>query len=254
MDEFDRGEKPRRSAFKRKSEKKTVRRTIERAPHQDLRGGRVSGLEPQAKHQNRYNLYIDNHFALGLSAIVALNIRVGQELATEEVAAIARAEQLEQAHEYALRRLETRPRSEQEIVRALAGKKFPQEVVTQVVTRLRDANLLSDREFAKFWVENREGFKPRSARALKYELRQKGVPSDEIARAVRNLDEEESALRAARPKAERWKGLEAAEFKTKLSAFLARRGFDYQVTRSAVAKLWKEMQGEGLSDEEDQSM
>ncbi len=254
MDEFDRNDRPRRSTFKRKSMKKTVRRATERAPHQDLRGGRVSGLEPQAKHPNRYNLYIDNHFALGLSAIVALNIRVGQELAPEDVQGLAKAEQLEQAHEYALRRLETRPRSEQEIARALAGKKFPEEVVTQVVTRLRDANLLSDRDFAKFWVENREGFKPRSARALKYELRQKGVPNDEIKRAVKNLDEEERALRAARPKAERWKGLDAAEFKTKLSAFLARRGFDYQVTRSAVSKLWNEMQGEEPLDDEYESM
>ncbi len=122
MAEYEREDyKPRRSSFKKKYPKKTVRKEADRAPHQDLRGGRVSGIEPQARHQNRYNLYIDNHFALGLSDIVAINIRTGQELTAEEMAALARAEQLEQAHEFALRRLETRPRSEQEIARALAG-------------------------------------------------------------------------------------------------------------------------------------
>ncbi len=208
----------------------------------------MTGLEPQVKHPNRYNLYIDNRFALGLAAVVALTVKVGQELTSEQLAALEQAEQLEQAHEYALRRLESRPRSEQEIRRALAGKKFSEEIAEQVIQRLREARLLSDREFAKFWVENREGFKPRSARALQYELRQKGVPSEEIARAVKKLDQDDSAYRAARPKAERWKDLDAQEFQTKLSGFLARRGFDYQVTRSTVARLWKEFHEQELED------
>ena len=221
----------------------------DRTARVDLNGGRVTGVEPQARHPNRYNLYIDDHFALGLSALVAVRVRVGQELSAQQVQALALEEQAEAAHEYALRRLETRPRSEQEIRRALAGKKFSEEIVDRVIGRLAEAGLLSDRDFAKFWVENREGFKPRSARALRYELRQKGVPPDEIARVLKHVDEQDSAYRAARPRAERWKGLAAEEFKAKLSGFLARRGFDYQVTRSTVARLWKELQGEEMGDE-----
>jgi regulatory protein len=109
---------------------------------------------------------------------------------------------------------------------------------------------LSDRDFARFWVENREGFKPRSARALKFELRQKGVPAEEIERALKKVDEPDSAYRAARPKAERWKNLEAREFRDKLSGFLARRGFDYATTRDTVAKIWKELQGEDSTPDE----
>ncbi len=215
-----------------------------------LRGGRVTGLEPQVKHPERLNLYLDNHFALGLSAYVALTVHVGQELTLEQVVALAQAEQIEQAREMALRRIETRPRSEDEIRRYLIGKKFTNEIIDPVINRLKEAQLLNDRDFASFWVENREGFKPRSARALKYELRQKGVPQTEIARAVGKLDEKDSAYRAARPKAERWKQLDAQEFRTKLSGFLARRGFDYQVTRDTVTRIWKELQGSELNDEE----
>ncbi|MGB8644264.1 MAG: regulatory protein RecX [Anaerolineae bacterium] len=248
-DDYESSPRPRRKGHEVK--KAWSRQSPEKAPALNLRGGQVTGLEPQAKHPNRYNLFIDNHFALGLSALVALKVRTGQELTAEQVEALAAAEQLERAHEYALRKLESRPRSENEIRRALAGKKYASEIVEQVVRRLQEARLLSDREFAKFWVENREGFKPRSARALKYELRQKGVPPDEITRAVKHLDEDESAYRAARPKAERWKTLDAEAFKRKVSGFLARRGFDYQVTRSTVARLWKEIQGEELSETDD---
>src|SRR5512142_1135762 len=93
------------------------------SPTLPRRGGRVTGLEPQVKHPERLNLYVDNHFALGLSVYVALNIRVGQELTGEELEALARAEQIEQAREMALRRIETRPRSEGEIRRYLISKK-----------------------------------------------------------------------------------------------------------------------------------
>ncbi len=223
--------------------------------HTDLPpgSGRVTALEPQAKHPNRFNLYLDNRFAMGLSAYVALRVHVGQEVTPEQLEELVRAEQIEQAREMALRRLEVRARSEDEIRRHLVGKKFTKEIIDEVIARLKEARLLSDREFAQFWVENREGFKPRSARALKYELRQKGVPPEEIARAVGKLDEKESAYRAARPKAERWKQLDAQEFNTKLGGFLARRGFDYQTTRETVARIWKELKGTESNDEEPSS-
>jgi regulatory protein len=219
-----------------------------------LSAGRVTALEPQAKHPNRFNVYVEDHFALGLSAYVAARLRVGQELSTKELEELAQAEQLEEAHERALGRLEARPRSEAEIRRYLLGKEYSSEIIDQVIDRLRSAGLLGDREFAKFWVENRQVFRPRSARALKYELRQKGVPPEEIARSVKKLDEADSAYRAARPRAERLRRLDAQEFRAKLSGFLARRGFDYQVTRDTVSRIWKEIKGQDSSDEESEEI
>jgi regulatory protein len=218
------------------------------------RGGRVTSLEPQVKHPDRFNLYIDDHFAIGLSAYVAARVRVGQELSLQELEELARVEELEDAYNRALGRLEARPRSEAEIRRYLSGRKYRIDVVNQVVDRLKAARLLSDREFARFWVENREVFRPRSARALKYELRQKGVPMEEIARVVSKLDEADSAYRAARPKADRWKSLDAQQFREKLSGFLARRGFGYQVTRDTVTRIWKELKGQDWSSEESEEI
>jgi len=77
--------------------------------------GRITGVEPQARHGNRFNLYIDNQFALGLSAVVVARLRVGQTLTDEELATLAHAEAYETAHEQALRFLEPRPRSTAEV-------------------------------------------------------------------------------------------------------------------------------------------
>lgn len=225
-------------------------RATPRAPVQNLTPGRVTGIEPQVKHPNRLNLYIDDHFAMGLSVYAAAGVRTGEELSRADLEKLARAEELERAREAALRFLEVRPRSEQELRRQLVKKKYSEDIITQVITRLSDVQLVDDKDFARYWVENREGFRPRSKRALQYELRQKGVASDEIARAVGQVDERDSAYRAAHAKALRWKDLDAQTFREKLSGFLARRGFDYGVTRETVNRLWQEMNGQERLEQE----
>ncbi|MCC7164932.1 MAG: regulatory protein RecX [Anaerolineae bacterium] len=239
--------KPLKRKFKTAEE-----RAADRAARVNLTPGRVTAVEPQVKRPNRYSLYIDDHFAMGLSAYVAAGVRVGQELARADLDKLYSAEQLEQARDKALSFLAVRPRSEQELRRRLAQKKYSEEIITQVIARLGDVELVNDRDFAKFWVENREGFKPRSKRALQYELRQKGVSNEEIARAVKKVDEGESAYRAAYSKALRYKELDAKTFREKLSGFLARRGFDYTVTRKTVDRLWQQVNETEQNSDQDQ--
>ncbi len=226
-------------------------RAAQVAPTQNLTPGLVTAIEPQVKRPNRLNLYIDDHFALGLSVYAAAGVRVGQELTRADLEKLADAEALEQAREAALRLLEIRPRSAQELRSRLRQKKYRDEIIDRVIARLSEVELVDDQDFAKYWVENREGFKPRSKRALQYELRQKGVAADDIARAVKKVDERASAYRAARARALRWKDLDARAFREKLSGFLARRGFDYGVTRETTQRLWQEVNGadQALSDE-----
>jgi regulatory protein len=100
--------------------------------------------------------------------------------------------------------------------------------------------LIDDVAFAKYWVENREQFKPRAARALRFELKRKGLANTDIAEAVGEIDESESAYRAAQARAPRWSGLERREFLDKLTAFLVRRGFGYAVAKDAAKRAWDE--------------
>jgi regulatory protein len=202
--------------------------------------GLVTAIEPQARHANRYNLYVDNRFALGLSAIVAARLHVGQSLSDDDLAALERAEALENAHEKALRFLEPRPRSRAEVKQHLVKHKIAAEVIEPVIARLTDAGLLDDAAFAKYWVENREAFRPRAPRALRFELRQKGLADAAIAEALSAVDEGESAYRAGAARAQRWRNLEQREFLNKVSAFLVRRGFSYEIAKNTAKRLWDE--------------
>jgi regulatory protein len=205
---------------------------------------RITAIEPQARHAHRFNLYIDDQFAMGLSAIVAAKLRVGQALTDAEIGALEREESFERAHEQALRFLEPRPRSAAEVRQQLRKKKVAEDVIDQVIARLTEAGLLDDAAFAQYWVENREQFRPRAARALRYELKRKGLSDAAIQEAVGDIDESESAYRAGAARAPRWRALERREFMEKLVAFLARRGFAYEVAKDAAKRLWDEMRSE----------
>ncbi len=202
--------------------------------------GRITAIEPQARHANRFNLYLDDQFALGLSALVAAPLRVGQTLSDAELTALEREEAYETAHEQALRFLEPRPRSSSELKQQLRKKKVVAAVIDQVIARLTEAGLLDDAAFAKYWVENRETFRPRAGRALRFELKRKGLSDTAIKEAVGTIDESESAYRAGAARAQRWSGLERREFMEKLGAFLVRRGFSYSVAKDAAKRLWDE--------------
>ena len=86
---------------------------------------------------------------------------------------------------------------------------------------------------------------------MRQELRQKGIDRPQIDAAVEDLDEEEGALEAARPRAARLAALPPEEFRRKLSEFLLRRGFAYDVVRETVSRLWRELHDEGLVDDDD---
>lgn len=203
----------------------------------DPMAGTITALRLQKRNKDRVNVYLDGRFAFGLAAIAAANLRVGQTLSDEEIARLQEKDDVERAYEHALNFLSYRPRSEAEVRRNLREKSTEDEVTEAVIERLTRAGLLDDHEFARYWIENRREFSPRGVRALRYELRQKGVPDSVIAEALAGLDDEASARQAAESAARRLAHLEPADFCRRLEAYLMRRGFSYAVIEPLVKEM-----------------
>ena len=134
--------------------------------------------------------------------------------------------------------LARRQRSIRETENHLRRSGYPTAVVGAVVQRLRERRYLDDAEFARQWVADRERFRPRSGRALRCELRQKGVDSGEIEQALSGLDEAASARAALRGRLTRWRGLARQDFKEKIFGFLGRRGFSCEIAEAAFETAW----------------
>jgi regulatory protein len=210
--------------------------------------GTITKLRFQKRNKNRVNVYIDGQFAFGLAAIEAAHLRVGQTLSDDGVARLQKQDEVERAYERALNFLSYRPRSEAEVRRNLRKKDVEDEAVEMVIERLERADLLDDREFARYWVENRMRFKPRGTRALRHELWEKGVADSIVAEALEGLDEESAARRVAKARVRRLARLEPRDFRRKLSAYLKRRGFPYAVIKPTVEEMLETARCEASSD------
>jgi regulatory protein len=140
----------------------------------------------------------------------------------------------------ASRYLSYRPRSVFEVKKRLRRTGFDQPTIESVLQELRRNGALDDLAFARFWKDNRESFSPRSGMLLSRELRAKGVAAGVVNEVVTEVDEEDSAYRAAQKRAGRLGHADFTDFQSHLTSFLRRRGFTYEVAERAVRRLWDE--------------
>ncbi len=204
---------------------------------------KITAIETQKNNPKRVNLYLDGEFAFGLDRFVAAWLTVGQSLDEEKIAKLQAEESQEKAYQQSMLFLSYRARSETEVRKNLEKHEIPSTVIEQTLQRLREERLVNDGQFAQAWVANRSEFRPRSRRALTVELRQKGLTEADIRFATEAVDEESLAYAAAQKRVHRLDGLEWPEFRKKLSEFLARRGFGYDVIAPTVKRLWAERAG-----------
>ena len=202
----------------------------------------VTRLEPQKKNPQRLNVYLDGEFAFGIARAAAPWLAEGDQLSQQKAQDLKRGDLTESAYQRALNFLSYRGRSEREIRQNLTKHQVPEEIIIEVLDKLRQSSLVDDHEFARNWIENRIQFKPRGKRALASELYQKGIPQEIIDEELRELDENLLALQCARKKAPKFQQLDQESFQQKMSGYLQRRGFPYHITRETVQEIWQEIQ------------
>lgn len=204
----------------------------------------ITALEVQKKNKERVNVYLDGEYAFSLSLIEAARLRKGQPLAEAEINALQGQDEIGKAVDRAARFLAYRPRSEQEIRRNLSEKGVAPEVIEAAVERLGSMGYLDDAAFARYWVQNRNEFKPLSPKALRYELRQKGVPADIIDETLESLEAGDLAYRAALGRVNKLRRSDKKFFRQKLATFLQQRGFSYTTIHEVVERLIEELEAQ----------
>jgi regulatory protein len=156
----------------------------------------------------------------------------------------------------AARFLEVRPRSVDEVRRRLRDAGYRLDLVVTAIERLTDLGMLDDEAFARAWVESRDRARPRGERALRSELRRKGVVDSIVTDVLGerdagldggdaglgggeapagSADETAAAALLARRGGAAARVADPRKRRAKAYALLARNGFDPDVAGRAVA-------------------
>ncbi len=207
----------------------------------------INALRQDERRPGRYHLHLDDGRMLTLGETVVVSERLSAGLALDEgaITRLLEAEEERTLIDRAARYLAARPRSRAEVRRRLLrpapGKPAPAaEAIERALDRMERWGYLDDASFAAYWTEQRDRFSPRSASAVRQELRQRGVDAETAAASALPEDDEERAVAAGRKRLRALASADQRDFALRMSGYLQRRGFSYGVTRAAVRRLWDE--------------
>ena len=202
--------------------------------------GLITALENQTRNRNRINVHLDGSYRFAVDRALAVDLQIGKEISNEEIKVLQKLDAEELLYRRSQRLIDHRPRAEQELRNRFERDKIPEDIQQSVVRKLKDRGLIDDHAFVEAWIENRQVFRPRSARALRMELRQKGVPREVVEQHLIDFDDEQAAYAAAIIGARRYHSAEWETFRKRLSAYLLRRGFGHSIISSVVSRVWRE--------------
>ena len=202
----------------------------------------ITKMTAAKSRDKKINIYLDGKYVFSLPANVVskAGLRKEQELSSNEVEELAAADKYRRCLNAAISFVSYKPRSEYEVRQRLLQRRCEHDDIEKAINSLKEQGLIDDACFARLWKENRRDCSPRSRWLTSMELRRKGIASELITRAVEDVDDYDTAYRAAMSKIPKITTDEYQIFRRRLGDFLKRRGFGYEVIQQTVEKLWSE--------------
>jgi regulatory protein len=196
---------------------------------------------PRQPLQRRLEVDGEAFGAVDATVLTALGVREGAELDEAQLARLREAADEQALHDRALRLLTARARSTVELRRKLLGPGIDAAKVDALLERLARVGLLDDAAYARQVARSKALGTGASRRRVQQELARRGVARQVTAEAIdevfedEGVDERDQALTAARKRARVLESLPPEVRRRRLYAFLARRGYDPDTIRRALA-------------------
>ncbi len=204
--------------------------------------GKVTKIEKQKKRDNRFNIFIDEKFAISVSnlEIIDFDIYLGKEISDKELEEIKSSSSFVKIKNKALRLLSIRPRSMAELEEKLLEKKYHQNEVKKVIDDLVKLELLNDEKFTEDWINHRLNFSSLGKRRIFLELRKKKVNTEIIDKKLSKISQKEEfnkALELAERKVLTYKDEDKYKKRQKLIGFLLRKGYSWEIINLVLGKI-----------------
>lgn len=204
----------------------------------------ISNIVPAARRAGRFEIEVDgsSRAIVSLDAIERLGLAVGKSIIGIE-SSIDHEAALTKVFDRALDMLAFRARSSRELARALVRKGEEQATVDIAVARLQQHGLLDDAAYARSFTRAKVLGAKQSKRRVQQGLARKGVAREVSDTAIEAVFEDEGVdqgalvLDVARKKARLLAKLAPEVQRRRLYAFLARRGYDADDIRRAMAEV-----------------
>ena len=188
----------------------------------------------------RVTINDDSEVLVPLSLFRERPLTVGEPIDMEEYDQWLLLRQYRHALDRAVAFLAGRARSRREMEERLLRSGYRPCTVEMVLYKLEKEGLLDDADFARQWVDARSARRMGRGR-IAQELRRKGVSVREAEEALEGLSDEEqlegASVLVEKAMARTPSGEDPRKTAARITAMLARRGYDYDTAREAISRV-----------------
>lgn len=194
----------------------------------------ITEIKQTTKNKSQmYEVFVDGE-CLGLyhiETIVKHSIKVGMEVDVEVLANALKESTTLVAMEKVLNYISKSMKTQKDIEKYLKGKGYGDDIIENVIAKLREYNYINDEIYAKYFIASKS--KKEGNKKIKFDLKDKGLDEKVIAEM---LSENAEDLDVIKNLADKYLKNKVKDFKTKtkLFAFLASKGFEYDNINSVL--------------------
>lgn len=155
---------------------------------------KITDIKPQIKNKERMNIYLDNQYycSLDLYTIMKYRVKEGQEISREELIKIQKEAEFEKGFNYSLSYISRSVKTEKQMKRKLVEKGYIEEIIVEIIEKLKELSLIDDRDYCKRYIETYK--KKKGERLLRQELKLKGVSETIVDDELKELDRDEDIV------------------------------------------------------------
>lgn len=215
---------------------------------------KLSKIEKQKKKANRYSLYIDDEFWMGVdeSVLIQFGLLKAQEIDQRLMEAIRQAEFEQGVYAKALHHLsyamKTRSevetylntRYQEEMDQSPENYEALQGIIQASLDKLESMGYLDDSAYVTAYLNTQATLSPKGPKILRYDLLKKGIDKDLIEEALSQMDYQdlvEGALYLSEKLVRSKSRLPIKKQREKVRELLYRKGYDQDIISSVLEEL-----------------
>ena len=206
----------------------------------------ITRIEPQKNKKNRYSLYSDDAFIIGVAdeTLLTFNIHCGSELSEKILQKIKKKEFTLALRDQAFRFLARRPHSCAELQTKMIKKGFEKVLITQLIEELIIKKYLDDHEYTRLFIQDELKLKKSGPLIIRHKLLSKGIDRDIINDFMQDIYSEELQLQncayLAKKKIATLHNTPNDKKRDLLAIYLRRKGFTWETVKEVVWQIIKE--------------
>ena len=203
----------------------------------------ITALSTSKRNASKQVIHVDGKAVATLSQkhIASLCLEVGAPWEPGLAQIIRDAAEVEDAFEYAMKLINRKPLSRQQLMEKLQKHGCPAGIIERVLTKVTAIGALDDKAMARELVEEIDRRRPAGPLLKRAKLMQRGVAESVIDEIVDASSDTATQIEAARAllasRSKSMAKLSDLERKRKQWSLLARRGFEEEVIEAVLGEL-----------------